>query len=418
MAIIIANDGNFTVDTIADRNAISKRYTGLRVFVKDATADPYFGGGSVQYIWDGVSLKWSPIWSSNKSELNFTTEEKVLVDGKVTADNNVKDNVLLSAVIINSQGNIASDAIPTVVGKEINLGTNAYDTMKLRYTYAYGSLSSMLDDIWSVKADKTYVDQKVATAITDADFATQAFVSAQIGAQDLITQDWVAAQGYTTQTWVTSQGYATESFVTSQNFTTLPLVQSWVNSQNYVTSSDLSNQYATYTWIGEQGYATETWISQQGFTTQSWVLTQGFATETFVNTAISNYPVKEAPTDGKQYARKDGAWAEVVVTLNSYSILSGSSTSGDYVVNATDQQSIAITATTTRNISFNNGPTGRTMTAALIMLGNKAPNVTGSNVKWNKNTAMTDADMNATKTVIVAFWDGIDTWILAKGLGY
>lgn len=54
MAIIVTNDGSRFVDTLADRNAIpvELRFMGMRVTVKDATADPIFGGGVVQYLWE------------------------------------------------------------------------------------------------------------------------------------------------------------------------------------------------------------------------------------------------------------------------------------------------------------------------------------------------------------------------------
>lgn len=58
MSIIIANDGDYTVSTIVVRNAITKRHDGMRVIVRDATGDPTYGGGMVEYIWEAAGSKW------------------------------------------------------------------------------------------------------------------------------------------------------------------------------------------------------------------------------------------------------------------------------------------------------------------------------------------------------------------------
>ena len=149
--------------------------------------------------------------------------------------------------------------------------------------------------------------------------------------------------GYATESWVTSNfypltgnpsgfltsaslsGYATESWVTSQGYLTSASLsgyatQSWVTSQGYLTSSALTG-YATQAWVDAQGYlqagaltgyALESWVTAgfypltgnpsgfitssalTGYATESWVTSQGYLTD--------------APSDGNQYARKNGAW--------------------------------------------------------------------------------------------------------------
>ena len=178
--------------------------------------------------------------------------------------------------------------------------------------------------------------------------------------------------GYATESWVTSNfypltgnpsgfltsaslsGYATESWVTSQGYLTSASLsgyatQSWVTSQGYLTSSALTG-YATQAWVDAQGYlqagaltgyALESWVTAgfypltgnpsgfitssalTGYATESWVTSQGYLTD--------------APSDGNQYARKNGAW-DVVSAGSSY-ITSVSSpltvTSGDLTIDLT-----------------------------------------------------------------------------------
>ncbi|AEH03592.1 tail protein [Pseudomonas phage PhiPA3] len=395
MGILVANDGDVVVASIAARDEIAIKRPQMLVLVEDATADPVFGGGSVQYIWDHVALGWSPIWSSRKPNLTFVTEEKVITGGQVTADHVVKDNVVLSAIILDTDNTILSDAVPTVSGTAINLGTNTYDGKRLHYTYAYGSLTQLIENIWETKADLTYVN---------TNFASQQYVQDAIGAGNFLTA--ADLDGYATETWVTNQEYQTSTDVDSKITAALSgyATVAFVNGKGYQTASDVT------TYVTSLGYQTSNQVDSKisaalnGYATQSYVTSRGYITD--------------AANDGKKYIRTNQGWAELTVSFDTYSLLSSTSASGDYVVNATNQQSVALTATVTRNVSFTNGPANRTITTALIMVGAKAPNVTGSNVKWQANTALTDADMGATKTVIVAFWDGIDTWILTKGPYY
>jgi hypothetical protein len=91
-------------------------------------------------------------------------------------------------------------------------------------------------------------------------------------------------------------GYATESFVTSQG---------------YITASALA------------GYATESWVTSQGYLTSAPVTSVAGRTGaiTLSNTDISGLGslavVNDAPSDGSQYARKNGAW-DVVTATSSY----------------------------------------------------------------------------------------------------
>ncbi len=43
------------VNTIAERNAIADKFSGLQVYVKDASADPGVTSGGADYLWDGAA---------------------------------------------------------------------------------------------------------------------------------------------------------------------------------------------------------------------------------------------------------------------------------------------------------------------------------------------------------------------------
>lgn len=152
MAILIANNGNRVVETIAERDAIVRRYSSLSVTVKDATADVRFGGGLVAYVWDTVSEDWLPTYSSVKPDLKFSTEEKAIVDGSVTTDYVVKDGEVWGAKIIDSDGLIVADAHIKAIGDTITLTGGPWDNHKLHFTYAHGTMTTELYDIWKTKA--------------------------------------------------------------------------------------------------------------------------------------------------------------------------------------------------------------------------------------------------------------------------
>jgi hypothetical protein len=154
MGILVANDGSRIVNTVNDRNEITKRFPGMKVTVNDATGDPEFGGGVVQYQWDAIGNRWAPVWSDRKPELKFATEEKVIANGQVTADNPVKDQKVWSALIINSvTGEVMGDVVPSINANVISVGSLDYEGHKLRYTYAFGNMTQYMTDIWNQKAN-------------------------------------------------------------------------------------------------------------------------------------------------------------------------------------------------------------------------------------------------------------------------
>ena len=122
-----------------------------------------------------------------------------------------------------------------------------------------------------------------------------------------------ALAGYATESWVTSQGYITSSALSP-----------------YLTSATAASTYQTIT--GMSSYLTttaaaatyQTQAAMASYATESWVTSQGYLTD--------------APSDGNQYARKDGAWDIVSGGGSSY-ITSVTSpllvTSGDLSIDLT-----------------------------------------------------------------------------------
>jgi hypothetical protein len=145
MAITIFNDGDITVATIAERNTIPKKFEGMQVTVLDATADATLGSGRACYQWDSTNSSWGLVWSDAYSTLQFSTENKVISNGQVTADNIPADGKVWQCRIIDPVDNvIVGDTRPTVSLGVLDLGTLDYDGKELEFTYAYGSISSQL----------------------------------------------------------------------------------------------------------------------------------------------------------------------------------------------------------------------------------------------------------------------------------
>ena len=145
MAITIFNDGDITVATIAERNTIPRKFEGMQVTVLDATGDATLGSGRACYQWDSTNSSWGLVWSDAYSTLQFSTENKVISNGQVTADNIPADGKVWQCRIIDPVDNtIISDARPTVSLGVLDLGTSDYDGKELEFVYAYGSISSQL----------------------------------------------------------------------------------------------------------------------------------------------------------------------------------------------------------------------------------------------------------------------------------
>jgi len=175
MAIVIANDGDKIVQTIADRNAITKKFPGLQVTVIDAIADPQTNGGFAKYEWieDGLNSRWGLVQVDQKASIKFVTESHTIALGLVTADFIPLDGEVWNARIIDAvTGQILADARPGVDVYQLDIGTTLYDGQLLEFTYSYGSFSAQLDSVFYDLKDKqtgmttSVIDLSIASVFT------------------------------------------------------------------------------------------------------------------------------------------------------------------------------------------------------------------------------------------------------------
>lgn len=153
MGILIANDGTKFVNNIAERNSITNKYEGLTVVVKDAIADPIVGGAfEATYRWNVALATWLMTHKNAKDNINFTREEKIIVDGKVTADHAPQTSTIMAAYIVDENGLELATVTPSVLENVVSIGSTAYDGKTLIYTYAYGAVQAAISNLGGVQS--------------------------------------------------------------------------------------------------------------------------------------------------------------------------------------------------------------------------------------------------------------------------
>jgi hypothetical protein len=146
MAILITNDGDKVVATIAERNAITKKFDGMKVTVNDAIADVLVGGGQAGYEWSESQNKWLLTFKTTTDNLTFITESKVVASGKATATNFPQDGIVWDCFVLDSNNIVVAEfSAPVVNGNEIQLGSNTYDGQTLKFTYGYGAIQAAVN---------------------------------------------------------------------------------------------------------------------------------------------------------------------------------------------------------------------------------------------------------------------------------
>jgi hypothetical protein len=118
------------------------------------------------------------------------------------------------------------------------------------------------------------------------------------------TETWVE-NNFASLTWIGQQGYLTSSSLNGY------ATQSWVQQQGYLTSSAISDM-ATKTWVNNQGYLTPSSLS--GYATQSWVQNQGYLT------SVAFSDLTTHPTTIAGYGITDAKIQNGTITLGSNSI--------------------------------------------------------------------------------------------------
>jgi len=155
MSKLIFNTGNTRVGTIAERDAIVKRFDGMQVSVTDATGDSLLGGGMARYEWIALESRWALVWSDIKKTVAFISEQLTIENGAVTASHYPINATVWGALVFDADGVIIADVKPIVVGNVINIGSNDFDGEKLYCSYAYSEMLDVSMETLSVDALNT-----------------------------------------------------------------------------------------------------------------------------------------------------------------------------------------------------------------------------------------------------------------------
>ena len=147
MAVTRHTNFDRTVATISERNSILQKVDGMIVVVEDAIADVAAGSGKAVYRWDSTDSTWIMIYKSTYESVSFITEELLISNGKVTASNIPSDGALWDISVVDGNVQIAIIKLESLFVNlaEISLDSNDYNGKKLRFSYAYGSISQQLD---------------------------------------------------------------------------------------------------------------------------------------------------------------------------------------------------------------------------------------------------------------------------------
>ena len=182
MAIIITNDGDRVVATLAARDLITTPFDGMRITVADSTGDIFTNGGKATYQWMAATSTWLLVWKENKDSLEFVTESLTIANGQVTATNVPQSGMVWGCTVqdVTAEGDniIIAELTPTVTADVISIGSSAFNGKKLVFTYGYGVIQAAVTQILSsgggvtsadlaLKADQatTYTKTEVNTAL-------------------------------------------------------------------------------------------------------------------------------------------------------------------------------------------------------------------------------------------------------------
>jgi len=151
---IIRHEGlNVTVNTIADRNNILKKPDNLTVTVIDAIGDVNAGSNTAVYRWsNNDGGKWILLSVGAEKSLTFATEELRIYNGSVISPNVPSNGHIWDIQIINDNRVMAYPRCEdlNISGNEIN-GLDSWNGLKIRYTYAYGTMSAQMEAILDAK---------------------------------------------------------------------------------------------------------------------------------------------------------------------------------------------------------------------------------------------------------------------------
>lgn len=153
MAIILHPSTDKTVNTVDDRNAIQYKVDNMLVTVLDAIDDPNAGAGVAVYRYSETLDQWVLISTENVNSLNFATEELTITNGGVVPSYIPVGNQIWGVVVVD--GDVIVAGIPSsdiVITPTRISGLTGYEGKRLRFTYAYGTITAQLE---------AYIDYKL-----------------------------------------------------------------------------------------------------------------------------------------------------------------------------------------------------------------------------------------------------------------
>lgn len=150
---IIHENADQTVDTILDRNNIEVKRNGMKVTVEDAIADINAGAGIATYIWNQKLNNWLLISKSSTESISFETVEVSISNGMATPPNIPTNNVLWDIYVMDGSTIVHEIKLEDIiVASTLISGLGAYNGKKLRFTYAYGTITQQIE---------SYINDKV-----------------------------------------------------------------------------------------------------------------------------------------------------------------------------------------------------------------------------------------------------------------
>lgn len=182
MAIIITNDGDRIVATLAARDLITTPFDGMRITVADSTGDVFTQGGKATYQWMASTSDWLLVWKENIDGLEFVTESKTIVAGQVTATNIPQSAMVWGCTVqevISGETVILAEITPSVATNGvITLGTQDFNGKTLVFTYGYGKIQAVVSEILASGGGVTSADlalkadsSSLATVATSGSYA-------------------------------------------------------------------------------------------------------------------------------------------------------------------------------------------------------------------------------------------------------
>lgn len=178
MAVVQHQTADQTVNTIADRNnpnIIKFKRDGMIVTVNDAIADPDAGPGVATYLWNKTLNKWLLMSKSTTETMSFQTAELTIGDGKVALPNIPNNNVLWDIYVIDANGIIVAELRleNIIVSPTLISGLGDYNGKKLRFTYAFGSITQQMSTFIEDKILGVNNNIESAISVAKEDFTIQ-----------------------------------------------------------------------------------------------------------------------------------------------------------------------------------------------------------------------------------------------------